>query len=439
MKPAPFEYHAPETVDEVCALLAEHGDEAKVLAGGPEPRADAGAAPDPVRAPRRRQPGRASSPGVGARERHAGRAGGHAPARDGARRRRSRRRCRCSRRRRRSSGTSRSATGARSAARSPTPIPRRSTRRSRSRSAPSSSWRGPGGARRRVAADDFFVGTWTTAAEPDELLVAARFPVWPDAQRLRDRGGRAPARRLRAGRRGVRGEPTGGPGSRCSASGRRRCAPAPPRTRCSRAPRRPTSPRPRSRELEPPADVHASASTRAAHRPPSRRTRGHARPRRISVLPVEMTVNGERRRGVVEARADARRLPARGVRAHRHAPRLRARRVRRVHGAARRRGGAVVPACSRCRPTGAEVTTIEGLGGPDGALSPVQEAFRDRARPAVRLLHARLRRVGHRAARREPEPDRDRDPRGAVRQPVPLHRLPGHHPRGATGRGTRSR
>ncbi len=34
MKPAPFEYHAPETTDDAVALLAEHGDEAKVLAGG---------------------------------------------------------------------------------------------------------------------------------------------------------------------------------------------------------------------------------------------------------------------------------------------------------------------------------------------------------------------------------------------------------------------
>ncbi|MFM8303749.1 MAG: FAD binding domain-containing protein [Actinomycetota bacterium] len=34
MKPAPFDYHAPETVPEAVALLAEHGDEAKVLAGG---------------------------------------------------------------------------------------------------------------------------------------------------------------------------------------------------------------------------------------------------------------------------------------------------------------------------------------------------------------------------------------------------------------------
>ncbi|WP_306320022.1 MULTISPECIES: xanthine dehydrogenase family protein subunit M [unclassified Streptomyces] len=34
MKPAPFTYHAPTTTDEAVALLAEWGDEAKVLAGG---------------------------------------------------------------------------------------------------------------------------------------------------------------------------------------------------------------------------------------------------------------------------------------------------------------------------------------------------------------------------------------------------------------------
>lgn len=34
MKPPPFEYDDPRTVDEVLALLAEHGDEAKILAGG---------------------------------------------------------------------------------------------------------------------------------------------------------------------------------------------------------------------------------------------------------------------------------------------------------------------------------------------------------------------------------------------------------------------
>ncbi|MCK9514660.1 MAG: FAD binding domain-containing protein [Ottowia sp.] len=34
MKPAPFEYHAPETVDEVLELLDQHGFDAKILAGG---------------------------------------------------------------------------------------------------------------------------------------------------------------------------------------------------------------------------------------------------------------------------------------------------------------------------------------------------------------------------------------------------------------------
>ena len=34
MKPPPFDYHCPETLDEALALLAEHGDDAKVLAGG---------------------------------------------------------------------------------------------------------------------------------------------------------------------------------------------------------------------------------------------------------------------------------------------------------------------------------------------------------------------------------------------------------------------
>ena len=34
MKAAPFEYHAPETLDQALGLLAEFGDEAKVLAGG---------------------------------------------------------------------------------------------------------------------------------------------------------------------------------------------------------------------------------------------------------------------------------------------------------------------------------------------------------------------------------------------------------------------
>ena len=34
MKPAPFEYFVPTSVEEAVELLARHGDDAKVLAGG---------------------------------------------------------------------------------------------------------------------------------------------------------------------------------------------------------------------------------------------------------------------------------------------------------------------------------------------------------------------------------------------------------------------
>ncbi|MBV9774857.1 MAG: FAD binding domain-containing protein, partial [Gemmatimonadetes bacterium] len=34
MKPAPFEYHRPGSVEEALELLTQHGWEAKLLAGG---------------------------------------------------------------------------------------------------------------------------------------------------------------------------------------------------------------------------------------------------------------------------------------------------------------------------------------------------------------------------------------------------------------------
>jgi CO/xanthine dehydrogenase FAD-binding subunit len=34
VKPAPFEYFAPTSLEETCALLARYGDDAKILAGG---------------------------------------------------------------------------------------------------------------------------------------------------------------------------------------------------------------------------------------------------------------------------------------------------------------------------------------------------------------------------------------------------------------------
>jgi aerobic carbon-monoxide dehydrogenase small subunit len=98
-------------------------------------------------------------------------------------------------------------------------------------------------------------------------------------------------------------------------------------------------------------------------------------PRRICVLPVEMTVNGERRRGVVDPRltlADFLREQCALTGTH----------LGCEHGVCGActvlLDGEAVRSCLlfAVQASGREVTTIEGLGGPDGALSPVQEAFR---------------------------------------------------------------
>ena len=84
---------------------------------------------------------------------------------------------------------------------------------------------------------------------------------------------------------------------------------------------------------------------------------------------------------------------------------------------------------------GAEVTTIEGIASADGELSPVQAAFRDNhglqcgfCTPGFVVSVTAL-------LRDNPSPTDQRDPRGPVRQPVPLHRLPGHPQGRARGRG----
>ena len=83
---------------------------------------------------------------------------------------------------------------------------------------------------------------------------------------------------------------------------------------------------------------------------------------------------------------------------------------------------------------GCEITTIEGLSPADGSLNPVQEAFRDChglqcgfCTPGFVVSVTAL-------LRRQPRADRGRTARRAGRQPVPVHRLPGHRRRGATGR-----
>ena len=94
------------------------------------------------------------------------------------------------------------------------------------------------------------------------------------------------------------------------------------------------------------------------------------------MLPVDMTVNGERRRGLVEARvtlADYLREQCALTGTH----------LGCEHGVCGActvlLDGEAVRSCLlfAVQADGADVTTIEGLGGPDGALSPVQDAFRE--------------------------------------------------------------
>jgi aerobic carbon-monoxide dehydrogenase small subunit len=93
------------------------------------------------------------------------------------------------------------------------------------------------------------------------------------------------------------------------------------------------------------------------------------------VLPVEVTVNGELRRGSVEARttlADYLREQCALTGTH----------LGCEHGVCGACtvlvDGEAVRACLMfaVQADGLEVTTVEGLGGPDGALSAVQDAFR---------------------------------------------------------------
>ena len=128
------------------------------------------------------------------------------------------------------------------------------------------------------------------------------------------------------------------------------------------------------------------------------------------------------------------RLPARRCASHRHKDRLRRRRVRRLHGAGRRRSR-----CSRASrsPRAAKAATSRRSKGwrrkrphqpPAGGVSR-------EARHAVRLLHAGHDHGGRGAAAPQSEPERDGDPRRAVRQSLPLHRLREDHRIGAGGGG----
>ena len=90
-------------------------------------------------------------------------------------------------------------------------------------------------------------------------------------------------------------------------------------------------------------------------------------------------------------------------RPHRHAPRVRARRVRGVHRPPRRRRRALVPAV---RGAGRRRRDHDRRGlAADGAAQPGAGGVPGRARPAVRVLHTGLRRLGRRRClARTPDP-----------------------------------
>src|SRR5581483_11444004 len=109
------------------------------------------------------------------------------------------------------------------------------------------------------------------------------------------------------------------------------------------------------------------------------------------------------------------------ARPDRHARRLRAGRLRGVHGAPRRRPRPLVPALRR---PGRGRLDRHGRGPGNGRGAPPDPAcLLERARPPVRLLHAGPPADGPGPPRGERRPVRARDPRGALRQRLPLHRL----------------
>ena len=273
MKPAKFEYHAPERSADVVDLLAQLGDDAKVLAGRPEPDPDARDAPRRVRAPGRHRPGRRAPRHRTSERRRCGSAPAP-PRRRSSRAPRSRRPSRCSPVPPRSSATSRSATAEPSAAASPTPTRPPSTRRSRSPSTPS--WRSlsPAGSLAPIAASRLLHRPVEHGHGGRRAARGRAVPGVVGPLRFRHRGVRTPARRLRASpaprRRSSSTTTTGsrrcaiglfGLGASAGARHRRR-------DRGDRAPARPTLDGARIGELamsgstDIPSDLHGSADYR---------------------------------------------------------------------------------------------------------------------------------------------------------------------------------
>ena len=341
MKPAPFEYHAPESLGDVTALLAEHGDDAKVLAGGQslvpmlalrltrfEHIIDLNRVDDLSRRL--------------AHQRHA-----HGEVDDDVSARSSTtpppaRPCRCSPRPSRSSVTSRSATAGRSAGSIAHADPASELPAVALALDAELEVAGPGGTRRsRRPTSSSAPGpppSATTRSSP-----AVHFPVWSGragfaVEEVARRSGDFALAGVVAAVELDDAGAVHGRASRSSAWRPRRCGRAPPSRRWSGRRRRDRA-RPRSAQLA--VARHRTDGRRPrvgrvpqARRRPPRRARPRSSPGSSAswlTTPSSSPSTASRAQRALRGAQDTRRLPARGLRSHRHAPRVRARRLRRVH------------------------------------------------------------------------------------------------------------
>ena len=195
----------------------------------------------------------------------------------------------------------------------------------------------------------------------------------------------------------------------------------------SSAPRARSSPPRSTRPTAFPERVAAAAarSTTCAAPPPTAATRSacsRAGAREVPRMRIELT----RQRRAARGRRLGRREPAddaaRPARASRLEERVRAGRVRLVLGAPRRRARLLVPRARRAgrRPRGRHRRGARRRRG----LHPVQEAFADAGAVQCGFCTPGFVVAAADLLRRVPDPSRRRDPRGALGQPLPLHRVP---------------
>ena len=155
-------------------------------------------------------------------------------------------------------------------------------------------------------------------------------------------------------------------------------------------------------------------------------------------MKIAVTVNGTKLRARRRTAHAARVFSARRLRADRYARRMRYVELRLLRRRARRRHGGQVVHDVRRQADGHEITTVEGLEQRRQAASAAAGLLGS-ARAAVRLLHARHADDVVRAAATEPESERTRNPRSALRESLPLHRLSEHRQsRAASLRRTRA-